>query len=86
MTGLKTYRHSKTGIVHDFDPRVALADPHLIEVPAGTKPLAYTRIPDASIEHFLEPVEPDESATPDDPPIEPAAAAPHPNMRSRNRG
>lgn len=40
----KTYRHSVTGLIGKYDPRVALAHPQLIEVPNDAKPLAYTPI------------------------------------------
>lgn len=40
----KTYRHSVTGLIGKYDPRVALAHPQLIEVPDDAKPLAYTPI------------------------------------------
>lgn len=50
---LRTYRHSTTGRIGAFDPRVAAADPHLIEVEPGTKPLAYTSIPEEAVEVAL---------------------------------
>ena len=40
----RTYRHSVTGLVARYHPRVASADKHLIEVADGAKPLAYTPI------------------------------------------
>lgn len=50
---IRTYRHEATGRIGRYDPRVALADPRLIEVPEGTKPLAYTSIPQEVVEQAL---------------------------------
>lgn len=58
------YRHEKTGEVGLYHPRVADAHPHLIEVPEGAKPLAYTPIPHEAVEEYLasqEPVSDEES-------------------------
>lgn len=49
----RTYRHSVTGVVGVYHPRVALADPHLIEVPDDAKPLAYTPIPREAVAELL---------------------------------
>lgn len=49
----RTYRHALTGVVADYHPRVALADKNLIEVPAGSKPLAYTPIPREAVDDYL---------------------------------
>lgn len=46
---LRTYRHEKTGIVGLYHPNVALAHPHLIEVPEGTKPFALMPIPHEAV-------------------------------------
>lgn len=53
MASLRTYRHSRTGLVARFHPRVALADANLIEVADGTKPLAYTPIPREAVDAIL---------------------------------
>lgn len=50
--GTRLYRHAKTGLVGRYSPRVALAHPHLIEVPEGTKPLAYTPIPHEAVKQL----------------------------------
>ena len=52
MTSKKTYRHDVTGKVGEFDPRVALADRHLVEIESGTKPLAYTPINKEAVESY----------------------------------
>lgn len=51
-SSLRTYRHSVTGLTAQYHPRVASADPHLIEVREGSKPLAYMPIPQAAIEEL----------------------------------
>lgn len=45
MSELRTYRHEKTGLIGRYDPRVALAHPHLIEVEDDAKPFALMPIP-----------------------------------------
>lgn len=63
MTDVKrTYRHKVSGRVGEYDPRVALADPNLVEVPAGAKPLAYTPIPQEAVEAHLALQEAEEKA------------------------
>ncbi|WP_406245796.1 hypothetical protein ACI7YT_12200 [Microbacterium sp. M] len=57
----RLYRHRLTGLVKSYHPRVALADPNLIEVPEGSKPLAYTTIPREAID-ALRNAQEDESA------------------------
>jgi len=49
----KTYRHSATGLVDRYHPRVALADKHLIEVSDDAKPLAYLPIPREAIDALV---------------------------------
>ena len=51
--GKRTYRHELTGLVGEYDPRVALAHPQLIEVEEGTKPLAFTPIPSEKVADHL---------------------------------
>ncbi|WP_217182698.1 hypothetical protein [Streptomyces sp. AC495_CC817] len=53
MADKRTYRHRKTGLIGEYDPRVALAHPDLIEVEPGTKPLAYTPIPREAVDAYL---------------------------------
>lgn len=60
----RTYRHTVSGQIGHYHPRVASADPHLIEVPEGTKPLAYTPIPQAAIDELESGHEPAEWAGP----------------------
>lgn len=54
MADKKTYRHSKTGLIGEYDPRVALAHPLLIEVPPGSKPFALMPIPHEAVVDYLE--------------------------------
>lgn len=49
----RLYRHSKTGLLGEYDPRVALAHPHLVEVEPGAKPFAYTPIPREAVADYL---------------------------------
>ena len=49
---LRTYRHRETGLTQVMHPRVASADPHLIEVDDDAKPLAYKPIPQAAIDNL----------------------------------
>lgn len=49
MTEKKTYRHRKTGEVRQYTARFAGNFPDLIEVEPGTKPLAFTPIPESRV-------------------------------------
>lgn len=49
----RNYRHSLTGLVQRYHPRVASADPNLIEVGEDAKPLAFTPIPAEAVEDYL---------------------------------
>jgi hypothetical protein len=49
----RTYRHSETGVVGVYHPRVALADRHLIEVADDAKSLAYLPIPSEAVADYL---------------------------------
>jgi len=49
----KTYRHRLTGRTQRLHPRVAAADPNLVEVADGAKPLAYAPIAKAVIEKAI---------------------------------
>lgn len=50
MAEQKTYRHAKTGVVAEYPPSLARQYPDLVEVEPGTKPLAYTPIPQVAID------------------------------------
>ncbi|MEV5068955.1 hypothetical protein MRBLMI12_000512 [Microbacterium sp. LMI12-1-1.1] len=66
MASQNTYRHAKTGVVRDYPATIARRFPDLIEVEPDAKPLAYTPIPQSSIDAYLESQEADEAAVEDD--------------------
>ncbi len=45
----KTYRHRLTGVVRRYPESMAKNFPDLIEVVPGTKPLAFTPIPEEAV-------------------------------------
>jgi hypothetical protein len=47
---IKSYRNARTGKVHAYPEHVARTRPHLIEVPEGTKPLAFVPISEPAID------------------------------------
>jgi len=49
----RTYRHKATGIVRDYPAELAAQFPDLIEVERGTKPLAFTPIPQEQVDAVL---------------------------------
>ncbi|MDF2506257.1 MAG: hypothetical protein K0Q52_116 [Microbacterium sp.] len=49
MSQTRSFRDTLTGATADMHPRVAAVFPNLVEVPEGTKPLAYTPIPQDAI-------------------------------------
>lgn len=53
MADEKTYRHRLTGLIQRLSPRVAVADPNLVEVADDAKPLAYTPIPREAVQNHL---------------------------------
>lgn len=50
---MKTYRHQASGLVADYPEEFAAQFPDLIEVEPGTKPLAYTPIPQSEVDAVL---------------------------------
>ena len=62
---IRTYRHEATGHIQRLSPRVAAADPRLIEVEDGAKPLGYLPIPQEAVEEYL-------ASQPDDDPADDA--------------
>lgn len=50
---LRTYRHAESGAVGEYSPRFAARFPVLEEVPPGTKPLAYTPIPQSAVDEYM---------------------------------
>lgn len=49
----KVYRHRVTGIVASYPPELARQFPDLVEVEPGTKPLAYTPIPQSEVDAVM---------------------------------
>jgi hypothetical protein len=50
----RTYRHAKTGVVGEYPEAMAEMYPDLVEVPEGTKPLAYTPLDSEAVAAVLE--------------------------------
>lgn len=50
---IKTYRHKGSGSVRDYPEELAAQFPDLVEVEPGTKPLAYTPIPQDQVDAVL---------------------------------